>query len=258
MIKHALVTGSTSGIGKAFADQLARERHNLILVSRDREKLADQQKMLAQRHGVTVHVIAADLAEPGAAANVYAEATERGLEVEILVNNAGFNESGPFMETRMAHETSMIQLHAICATEMMKLFLPAMVQNGYGRVVNLGSTASYMACPNDAVYAATKAYILRMSKAVHGELKGTGVTVTALCPGSTRTAFASKAGMEGTSLFKYFVMKPEAVAAAGCRGMDKGRAWIIPGIYNKLLVLASKITPAAILNPLIRRMLAKT
>ncbi len=152
----------------------------------------------------------------------------------------------------------MIQLHAICTTEMMKFFLPSMVENGYGRIINLGSTGSYMACPNDAVYAATKAYILHLSKGIHAELKGTGVVVTTLCPGSTKTAFASKAGMESTLLFKLFVMEPEVVADIGYRAMCNGRSSVIAGLYNKLLVFASKIAPPAILNPLTKKMLTKS
>jgi len=257
MTKYALVTGSTSGIGRAFAEKLASKQHNLILVSRDARKLNNQQVMLAQQHGIAAHTIAADLSKPGAAEKVHAEVTQRGLEVEILVSNAGFNECGPFLDNNIANEVSMIQLHATCTTELMKFFLPKMVERGYGRVVNLGSTGSYMACPNDAVYAATKAYILRMSKAIHAELKGTGVTVTTLCPGATKTAFASRAGMEGTLMFKYFLLKPETVAAAGYRAMRKGRVTVIPGTYSKLLVLASKIMPSAILNPLTQKMLAK-
>ncbi len=257
MSKYAIITGSTSGIGKAFAEKLAKEKHNLILVSRDDNKLTAQQEVLSKKHGIVVYSIVIDLAEPGAAKKVFNEVTLRGLTVEILVNNAGFNECGAFLKTNIEKEVSMIQLHAICTTELMKLFLPAMVESRYGRIVNLGSTGSYMTCPNDAVYAATKAYILQMSKGIHAELKGTGVAVTTLCPGSTKTAFALKAGMEGTLLFKLFVMEPETVAAIGYRAMRKGRTSVIAGVYNKLLVLTSRITPAAILNPLTQKMLTK-
>lgn len=256
MTEYALVTGSTSGIGKAFAEKLAAEHHNLILVSRNESLLMSQSHALMAEYGVEVRTITTDLAEPGAAGFVYARVEQHGLQVGILVNNAGFNECGDFLDTDMTNEAAMIQLHTACTTEMMKHFVPAMVKRGHGRVLNVGSTGSYMACPGDAVYAATKAYILQLSKAIHTELKGTGVTVTTLCPGSTKTAFAAKAGMEDTLLFKLFVMQPERVAEIGYSSMMKGRATVTAGIYNKLLVLASKITPASILNPLTRKMLS--
>lgn len=258
MTKYAVVTGSTSGIGKAFAEKLAKEKYNLILVSRDEGKLLDQQKILSQVFDIVVCTIAIDLTEPGAAKKVFEEVTQRMLVVEILINNAGFNECGTFLETDIEKEVSMIQLHAICTTELMKFFLPSMVKQGYGRIVNLGSTGSYMACPNDAVYAATKTYILQMSKGINAELKGTGVVVTTLCPGSTKTAFALKAGMEGTLLFKLFVMEPEVVVDIGYRAMLKGRTSVIVGLYNKILVFTSKITPPSILNPLTQKMLTKS
>lgn len=229
-----------------------------MLVSCNDKKLAEQNALLSKEYGISVHTLAIDLTKPDAADKVYSVTNEQGLLVDILVNNAGFNKCGSFLTTTMAAESSMIQLHAVCTTELMKLYLPAMVKNRFGRVVNLGSTGSYMACPNDAVYAATKAYILQVSKSINAELKGTGVTVTTLCPGSTQTAFASKAGMKSTLLSKFLVMDPEKVDAIGYRAMCKGRTLVIAGIYNKLLVFVSKITPSVILNPHIRKMLSKT
>ncbi len=257
MTKYALITGSTSGIGFALAEVMARNNHNLILVSRDETKLAAQQLALLEKYRISIQTIAANLALPGAAEKIYVETTGRELDVEILVNNAGFNECGAFLATDIENEVSMIQLHAICTTELMKLFLPDMVQRGYGRILNLGSTGSYMACPNDAVYAATKAYILQVSKGINAELRKTGVAVTTLCPGATDTSFASKAGMENTRLFKSFVMNPAVVASVGYRAMMKGRSSVIAGLYNKLMVVVSKITPQAIINPITQKMLTK-
>ena len=255
MTKTALVTGSTSGIGKAFADKLASERYDLILVSRDAEKLCAQSASLSEKHGIKVSTIALDLSETGAAQKVFDEVHKLGLSVHLLINNAGFNETGSFLKTNMQKETEMIKLHAIFTTEMMKLLIPDMVDNGYGRVLNLGSTGSFIPCPYDAVYAATKAYILSLSKGINAELKGTGVCVTTLCPGATKTEFAGKAGIENTLLFKLFVMKPETVAKTGYRAMLKGRASVIVGIYNKLLILFSKLMPAAVTTSLTKKML---
>jgi len=258
MTKTALITGATSGIGKAFAEKLAREQYNLVLVSRDAEKLQVQAKALSENHGINVSVISLDLAQVGAAQTVFDTVKDLGLSIQLLINNAGFNEAGHFLQTDIRKEVEMIHLHAIFTTEMMKRFLPDMVKRGYGRVCNLGSTGSYMPCPHDAVYAATKAYILSMSKAIGAELKGSGVTVTTLCPGATKTEFSTKAGLENALLFRLFVMNPAQVADIGYRAMMKGRSTVIAGAYNKLLVWSSKITPAPILNAMTKKMLGGT
>ena len=255
MTRTALVTGSTSGIGKAFADKLASEKYGLVLVSRDTEKLKAQARVLSETHGIAVSTIPLDLAAPGAAQTVFDAVRERGLSIQVLINNAGFNEAGHFLKTDMRRETEMIHLHAVFATELMKLCLPDMVARGYGRVCNLGSTASHMPCPYDAVYAATKAYILSLSKAVGAELKGSGVTITTLCPGATETEFAKKAGMENTPLFKLFVMSPAGVADIGYKALMKGKPAVVAGVYNKLLVWSAKITPSVILNAVTKKML---
>lgn len=244
----ALITGTTSGIGEALATKLAAEGHGLVLVSRDEGKLQEQARQLAARYGVRVDTIPVDLLEADAANKVFNAVRQRGLEISLLVNNAGFNEFGPFASTSLQQEIGMIQLHAVRTTEMMKLFLPSMIKNRQGRVLNLGSTGSYMPCPCDAVYGATKAYVLSLSKAVNTELRGSGVTVTALCPGSTRTQFALKAGMEDTLLFRLFVMDPATVAGIGYRALIKGRPVVVAGLYNKLLVHSSKIMPFWLLS----------
>ena len=258
MIRTALITGSTSGIGKAFADKLAREEYNLILVSRNIEKLRAQAAILASEHGIRVSLVSADLSRPGAAQKVFDAVREMGISVQMLINNAGFNEAGSFLETNMEKELGMLNLHAVFTTEMMKLFIPTMVKDGYGRVLNLGSTGSYTPCPYDAVYAATKAYILSVSKGIGAELKGTGVSVTTLCPGSTKTEFVRKAGMENTPLFKICVMDPVTVADIGYKALMKGKTSVIAGAYNKMLVLFSKIMPAFIINAITKKMLTSS
>jgi len=255
MTKYALITGTTSGIGKAFAERFAREKINLVLVSRNIEKLNRQASLLSDQYGIKAHVITADLEKDNAALMVYEKVKQMGIEIQYLVNNAGFNERGTFLETDAAKEIDMIKVHAINTTEMMKQFIPDMVKSGYGRVLNLGSTASYMACPNSSVYGATKAYVLSVSKGIGTELKGTGVTITALCPGATNTEFARKAEMEDTLLFRLFVMKPDAVANIGYKALIRGKAYVIPGLYNKLLILSSKLLPSFILNPMTKMML---
>lgn len=255
MNKYALITGTTSGIGKALAEKLAQEKINLVLVSRDMQKLSHQADSLSNQYGIKVYVIEADLRKPDAALMIYEKVKQMGVEIHYLINNAGFNESGSFLNTDLSKEIDMIKVHAICTTEMMKLFISDMVENKYGRVLNLGSTASYMPCPGNSVYAATKAYVLSVSKGMSMELKGSGVTITALCPGATATEFARKAGMERTLLFRLFVMKPEAVANIGYKALMRGKTYVIAGVYNKLLILSSKLLPAFISNSVTKMML---
>jgi len=257
VIKFALITGTTSGIGKSLAEKFAQEKINLVLVSRDGEKLIHQADLLSKKYGIKVYTIEANLEEANAAFLVYEKVKQMGITIQYLVNNAGFNEVGSFLDTDLTKEIGMVKLHIIFTTEIMKLFIPDMVKNKYGRVLNVGSTGSHMAVPNDAVYAATKAYVLSVSKAIGAELKGTGVTITTLCPGATKTEFASKAGLENTLLFKMFVMDPKKVAKVGYKALMRGKVSVVAGVYNKMLVFTSKITPAFIINPITKRMMKR-
>ncbi len=257
MTKNVLITGSTSGIGKAFADRFAVEGYNLVLVSRDSVKLAIQADSLMSRFGIKVNYIVSELSRDGSAKQVADTVKALGITVHILINNAGFNEVGSFLDTNIDKELGMIRLHVISTTELTKLLLPDMVSQGYGRILNVGSTGSYISCPNDSVYAATKAYLLHLSNALYHELKGTGVTVTTLCPGSTKTEFAKKAGMEDTLLFKLFVMDADRVCEIGYRGLMKSRRVVIPGLYNKLLVASSKVLPMWIVSYITKIMISR-
>lgn len=255
MTNWALITGSTSGIGAAFATLLAKENYQLVLVGRNEDKLTKQANELKRLYGVAARSITCDLSEPQAADVVYQQTKKMNIQINTVINNAGFNEYGSFLTTDRVKELKMIQLHTIFPTEMMKLFLPDMMQNEDGKILNVGSTGSIIPCPYDAVYAATKAYLLSVSKAIGSELKDSGVTITTLCPGSTETAFAKKAGMEETLLFKLFVMKPEIVASIGYQAMIKGKTTVVSGLYNKMLVLSSCLLPDRLINYLIMKML---
>ena len=250
-----LITGTTSGIGKAFAEKFASMGNNLVLVSRNRDKLQQQQIDLQSRYQVSVEYISCDLAEVDAVEMIMEKIHSWGLSVDVLVNNAGFNEAGGFTNTSLSNELDMIQVHIKALTALTKSFLPGMIERGYGRILNIGSTGYYMPCPYDAVYAATKAYVLSFSNGLYQELKGTGVTVTCLCPGATQTLFAEKANINDTLLFKFFVMQPEVVAAIGYNNLQKGMRVVTAGLYNKLLVLSAKLLPVSITNPIAQWMI---
>ncbi|MEC4676442.1 MAG: SDR family oxidoreductase [Nitrospirota bacterium] len=246
--KTVLITGTTSGIGQELSEVLARERFNLVLVSRAEQKLRVQKEDLKKKYGGEVYTLAQDLSESKAPEEVFSDVQRQGIHIDILVNNAGFNESGPFYETSLEKELHMLQVHIASLTHLTKLFLPAMIKNKYGKILNLGSTGSFAPCPLDAVYCASKAYVLSFSSAIRAELAGSGVTVSTLCPGATKTEFAKKANMENTLLFSRFVMEPQEVATIAYREFMRNKKVIIPGLYNRLLVLSIPFTPGKILE----------
>lgn len=246
--KSVLITGTTSGIGYELSRIFAREGFNLVLVSRSEQGLKIQKESLQKRQGGEVLTIAKDLSDPKAPEAIFSVVKSHDIHIDILVNNAGFNESGPFYETRLEKELQMLQVHIATLTSLSKFFLPGMIKNKYGKILNLGSTGSFAPCPLDAVYCASKAYVLSFSNALRAELLGTGVTVTVLCPGATKTEFARKSNMESTLLFRRFVMEPDQVAEIAYYQLMRNKKVIIPGLYNRMLVLSIPFTPGRILD----------
>ena len=257
MNKTALITGTTSGIGYSMCERFAQEKIDMILVSRNIERLTEQKERLEREHNVKIWTIEQDLAAPDAARTVHEKVCESGVELDYLIHNAGFDRAGRFAGTGIEKEKEMIQLHTVFITELTKLLLPPMISRKNGKILFVGSTASLIPCALSSVYSATKAYILFFSLALRAELRGTGVTSTVLCPGATRTRFAEIADLEGTPLFTKHVMSSEKVADAGYRSMMKGKAKHVPGLYNKLLVFSSKILPTSMVERSAVKMLSK-
>ena len=249
-MENVLITGTTSGFGKAFAEKFASMGYNIILVSRDMQKLKQQQLYLQYQYHVTVNFIAYDLTKEDAADFIIEQIDNWNIPIDFLVNNAGFNEFGLFSQTDISKEIKMIDLHIRFITQLTKHILSIMEKNNYGHILNIGSTGSFIPSPSDAVYSATKSYIMSFSNALYGEYKHTGIKITLLCPGATETEFARKANIEQTLLFKYAVMKPDKVIKIAYPKIIKGKRLIIPGIYNKFLVFFSKIMPIDITNKL--------
>lgn len=248
--KTALVTGTTSGIGYELTNLFAKDGTNLILISRDASKLKLQQADLEKRYGAKVYTIAKDLSFPNAAVEIFNEVEKAGLQVDILVNNAGFGINGRFSATSLDQELQMLQVNVIALTQLTKVFLPRMIQNGYGKILNLGSTGSFTPCPLEAVYCASKAYALSFSNAIRAELKGTGVTVTTLCPGATKTEFPKKTLMEETLLFRKTAMEAKRVAQIAYQGLRQNKKVVIPGVLNKLMMWSIPFTPGLIVEKL--------
>ncbi|HEY7112756.1 MAG TPA: SDR family oxidoreductase [Thermoanaerobaculia bacterium] len=249
----AVVTGASSGLGLELATIAARDGHDLVLVARRRDRLENIGKGLREEFGAGVTVIARDLSETEAPRVVAQEVEARGLPVDLLVNNAGFGVHGPFAETPFDRELGMIRVNIVALTELTKRLLPGMLARGRGRILNLASTAAFQPGPLMAVYYASKAYVLSFSEALASEVAGSGVTVTALCPGPTRTEFGKAAGMLETRLFRSPLVKDARwVAEAGYRGMKRGRRVVIPGIGNRILAEAVRFAPRRLVTAISR------
>lgn len=238
----ALVTGASYGIGLEMARELAAGRHDLILAARNIDKLNEVARELSAS-GIRVEVIRADLSSPGAAQALYDEVHKRGLKVDFLINNAGSGLHGHFADMKLSEVTSMLRLNIEALTELAHLFLQDMRKAGSGRILNIASTAAFQPGPLMACYYASKAYVLNFSEALSEELRGTGITVTALCPGPTHSEFQKRAGMSHIEIFTRFSMETRKVARDGVQGMLKGRRLVIAGFLNNLMTFMVRFSP---------------
>ncbi|MEA3009057.1 MAG: uncharacterized protein QOJ91_749 [Sphingomonadales bacterium] len=243
-----LITGASAGLGVHFARQCRARGDELVLVARRKDRL----EALASELG-SAHVIAADLASPGAAGRLLGEVESLGLEVDTLINNAGFGSAGAFVEAPPERLLEMIDLNVRSLTELCRLALPPMLERGRGSILNVASTAAFQAGPYSAVYYATKAYVLSLSEALHEEAKGRGVHVSALCPGPTATEFFEVAGSPNGRLAK-MATDPKAVVAAGLAGLARNKAIVIPGAANKMGASASRFLPRATMRGIVARL----
>jgi hypothetical protein len=252
--KSVLVTGASSGIGYELAKRFARDGHDLVLVARGRERLEEIGKELSGPAGRAPRLIPKDLSLPRSAEEIFDVLRHESVPIGTLVNCAGFGIHGAFVETDIAAEREMMQLNMVALTELTKLAAREMIRRREGRILNVASTAAFQPGPGMAVYYATKAYVLSFSEALADELRGTGVSVSTLCPGPTRTGFGGRAKMERARLFRTGVMDAAAVAEAGYRGLKKGEAVIIPGLRNRLMALAARLGPRRLVVAVARRL----
>ncbi len=229
----ALITGASSGIGEQLARQLALRGHDLLLVARRQERLQALCRELAQAHGVEATAWPEDLTDPAAPQRLEAKVLRTERALAVLVNNAGTGVAGPFAASDGAEEARMVTLNVLALHQLTRRLLPFLLANGSAHILNVASTAGLQPVPMMATYAATKAFVLSFSQALDEELAGSGVTVTALCPGPTQTEFIAAAKAEGTRLFHPSKLaSAEAVAKAGLEGMDARRPVVIPGARN--------------------------
>lgn len=252
--KTALITGASGGIGEELARVFAANGFDLLLAARTEAKLRALGDELAQRHGIRATALAADLADPAAPAALVARVAELGNTVDVLVNNAGFAAYGPFTEIDLDWQLQLLQVNVAALTALTHRLLPGMIARRWGRVLNVASTAAFMPGPLMAVYYASKAYVLSFSEALNEEVRGTGVAVTALCPGPTATGFQARARMEGSKLFRAAPpMDAATVAATGYAALMRGQPLTIPGLRNRVMVFAPRLAPRRLLPGIVRR-----
>jgi short-subunit dehydrogenase len=246
----AVVTGASSGLGVDFARELAARGANLILVARRTERLRVLAGEIKVNHGVEVDVEPIDLAVPDAAEALFHKVTERGRSVEILVNNAGFGLNGNFLDNTWQRERDMIQVDVIALVHLTKLFAAKMVKRGFGRILQVASTAAYQPVPTYAVYGACKAFVLSFSEALNNELRGSGVTCTVVSPGVTETEFQAVAGHAYTRYMRLTQMRSADVARTGIEAMLSGRSTVVAGFHNAALVASERFAPRRLVTAL--------
>ncbi|WP_406094918.1 SDR family NAD(P)-dependent oxidoreductase [Streptomyces sp. NBC_01013] len=233
MHSTALITGASSGLGAEFAEQLAAQGHEVILVARSGDRLAALAVRLTTRYGVRAHVLVQDLAEPDAARRIADELTERHLSVDLLVNNAGFGTCGHFDEISWARDHDQLMVNVVALVDLTHLLLPGMLERGSGAVVNVASNAAFQPSPYFAVYAASKAFVLNFGLALRQEYRGRGIRVLTLCPGPVETAFFETIGTRKAAVTGSMTT-PEPVVRAALRALDRDRGYVAPGLSNSL------------------------
>ncbi len=238
-----LVTGASSGIGRELARCFAADGCRLMLVARKRQALQALGEELRAAHKTQSEVFPADLAQPGTPSRIFEHLEATGTKVDVLVNNAGFGARGPFVELPVERQLDMLQVNVTALTHLTRLLLPGMVLRRRGGVLNVASTAGFQPGPGMAVYYATKAFVLSFSDAIAEELAGSGVTVTALCPGATETNFAAAANAQTSRLFQRTAMSAATVARIGHDAFRRGRSVVIAGFRNRLLAFSVRLGP---------------
>ncbi len=242
--KTALITGATRGIGYEFTKLFARDSYDLVLVARSKNKLKEIQEDFGKKYNIDIIIIAKDLSATNAAINIFNEIEEKQIEIDVLVNNAGIGDFELFNNEKLLKISQIMQINIVALTELTKLFLKGMVDRKEGKILNVSSMAAFQPGPYMAVYYASKAYVQSFSEAVASELKGTGVTVTTLCPGPTKSGFQHEVRSEGSNLSRLNLLSSsEDVAKYGYKALQAGKEVAIPGFVNASLFKTAKIIP---------------
>jgi len=258
MKNTALITGASNGIGLELAKIHASKGGDLVLVARNKSKLDEIKTELEKQYKVSVHIISKDLSLTNAAQEVYSETIKENIQIDYLINNAGFGDFGMFAETDWNKELQMINLNITTLTHFTKLYLKDMIKRNSGKIMNVASTAAFQSGPTMAVYFATKAYVLSFTEAVSNEVSDKGITITALCPGATETGFQAAGGMEESNLFKGKKLPTaKQVADYGYKSMMKGKTVAIHGMMNYIMSNSVRFTPRSLVVKITRKIIGK-
>jgi short-subunit dehydrogenase len=254
----ALITGASAGIGLELARCFARGRHDLVLVARREDKLREIALEVTEQHGVRAQVLAADLSEPDAGPRLAQVLAERNTSVDVLVNNAGFAEYGPFAESDADVMSQVLAVNVSALTLLSRALLPSMIESARRdgrrqRILNVASTAGFLPGPLMAVYYASKAYVLSLSEALANELREQNISVTCLCPGPTQSEFQGVAKMQSSKLSESVLMNAATVARAGYAGCMRGQVLVVPGTSNKAATWVPRLLPRALTVKIVRR-----
>ncbi len=243
-MKTALITGASSGIGLEFAKIFAREGYDLVIIATNAQKLGQVAFDLHEEYNVKIKVITKDLSEKNSAKEIFDELEKEKIEIDVLINNAGFALYGEFSQTNLEIETQMIETNILALTQLTKFALKNMLKKKEGKILNVASTAAFQPGPLMSVYYATKAYVLFFTEAIANELKGSGISVTALCPGPTETGFQKRSMQEESKLVKgKKLMSAKEVAEIGYDALMKGKIVVVPGLDNYLKSLGPRFLP---------------
>jgi short-subunit dehydrogenase len=255
----ALITGASNGIGLELAKVHASKGGDLVLVARNKSRLDELKTELESQYKVSVYTIGKDLSTINSAQEVYEETTKQNIQIDYLINNAGFGDFGMFVETEWNKELQMINLNITTLTQFTKLYLQDMVKRKSGKIMNVASTAAFQSGPTMAVYFATKAYVLSFSEAVNNEVSDKGLTITTLCPGATESGFQAAAAMEESNLVKGKKLPTsKEVADYGYASMMKGKTVAIHGLMNWIMANSVRFVPRAIVVKLTRKIQDKS
>ncbi|MCS1350988.1 SDR family oxidoreductase [Mechercharimyces sp. CAU 1602] len=253
MKQTALITGASSGIGEELAKVFARNNHDLILVARREDRLAKLAQELQQQYGVQAEVLAEDLGDEGAPVRIYEQMKQSGKQVDILVNNAGFGSFGSFVEQDLESELNMVDVNVKALVALTRLFLPDMVERGYGGILHTASVVGLLpGGPLMSIYYATKSFVVSFTQALANELEGTGVKVSALCPGPTKTGFPERASWDASKVMKS-AMTASQVAQIGYDGFQNGKILTVPGFSNRLIIRLGQMLPRKVVTKVVRR-----
>ena len=249
-IRYTLVTGASTGIGYELSKLFAKDKHNLILVSRNKNKLQSVKNELL-KYNIDIKILALDLESSEDIQSLFNYIEINKLAVNILINNAGIGTFGDFNDIEWSKEEALIDINIKALTQLTKYFLPKIIDYKNGGVLNVASTAAFCSGPRMAAYYASKAYVLNLTEAIYEEYKGDGINISCLCPGPVKTSFQGKAGIKKSESAKKYLMDAEEVAKVCYKDFNKGKLIIIPGMKNKLLVMGNKLLPRSISRKII-------